>query len=682
MADLKEIASMLSLLPEKYLAVGFPETGDITKLGEGTSGTVFRIGGGPAGVVTVKETEKSPYGECLYLIKQRNGLESPALMKIHCIGSLGSDPKKKQYLIVSEYCGKKSLMELLGNRENIELWNGNILAILRGLRAMHDNGLFHGDIKPANIMVDDSNGDTKPQLRLIDFGASGEFEDGTDFPQKPTARGTPSNMTLELLAVDLKVVASYNARTADYWALGLSIYESITGTLPYNFLYSKPGGPSNKSELFKTLTKLNDSDRRKLFREHVRTTLETFSVPSRLIEVVGLLLEPNRAIIYSMAQIMNKIGVNEIGAGKRKEGGGTPATEKKNDPAEDIIIDLEKHKEMERVSEEAGEISKALLSRPPELLAPNSQVQIKGAGVTIDGKPVEILYFNSKCSIYSFEGSRGPMSMAVFRGKAKQGEGFSLIWEEQSKGRLASPALAKLHHFTETDSHHVLVFDPADDRGLLDTIPEEKERINFLNRNTITILGALETLHGRSIFHGRLRENVIMVAEGPRALIFGFECARKFGTDGTLASAESMKIEAPYRPPEICDFRARGEQFVAGSVSLGASRVDSWALGVIFLKIVTGKFPHEFITPPPLATTEKNPSAATVMAELYRSPQTQRDFRRKLRNALIENRAPAGMAVVTVLLLEPNPSIALDHWENQGNRGAYRGTGCTKGKEV
>ena len=93
--------------------------------------------------------------------------------------------------------------------------------ICAGLREAHAQGIVHRDLKPANIMLD-RNGTVK----IMDFGIARMVQ--RDGPMTGTIVGTPAYMAPE--QAELKPVSS----CTDIYALGLLLYEMITGVAAFN----------------------------------------------------------------------------------------------------------------------------------------------------------------------------------------------------------------------------------------------------------------------------------------------------------------------------------------------------------------------------------------------------------------------------------------------------------------
>ena len=87
-----------------------------------------------------------------------------------------------------------------------------------GLAAAHAQGVLHLDLKPANVLVDDSGG-----IRITDFGIATARND----PSQPHIVGTPAYMAPEQLAG-----GSVSEKT-DIYSLGLIIYELVVGQRPF-----------------------------------------------------------------------------------------------------------------------------------------------------------------------------------------------------------------------------------------------------------------------------------------------------------------------------------------------------------------------------------------------------------------------------------------------------------------
>jgi eukaryotic-like serine/threonine-protein kinase len=93
-------------------------------------------------------------------------------------------------------------------------------AIADGMQAAHERGVIHRDLKPANILIG-AGGAPK----IVDFGIA-KMLTGDSAATGP-AMGTPHYMAPEQLS-DGAVAPS-----VDIWALGVTLFEAATGTLPF-----------------------------------------------------------------------------------------------------------------------------------------------------------------------------------------------------------------------------------------------------------------------------------------------------------------------------------------------------------------------------------------------------------------------------------------------------------------
>lgn len=93
----------------------------------------------------------------------------------------------------------------------------------RALGAAHRAGLVHRDVKPANLLVGEDG-----RLRVVDFGLA-LSEDLDRLTRSGAPAGTPQWMAPEQLMGRRGAVTP----ATDVWALGVVLYEALTGLLPF-----------------------------------------------------------------------------------------------------------------------------------------------------------------------------------------------------------------------------------------------------------------------------------------------------------------------------------------------------------------------------------------------------------------------------------------------------------------
>jgi formylglycine-generating enzyme required for sulfatase activity/dienelactone hydrolase len=98
---------------------------------------------------------------------------------------------------------------------------GLMIQVARAVSAAHDAGIIHRDVKPANIIVT-----KRGEAKLVDFGIA-KLAGQTALTRTGTTLGTVAYMPPEQLAG-----RDVDARS-DVWALGVLIYQTITGRLPF-----------------------------------------------------------------------------------------------------------------------------------------------------------------------------------------------------------------------------------------------------------------------------------------------------------------------------------------------------------------------------------------------------------------------------------------------------------------
>jgi serine/threonine-protein kinase len=132
--------------------------------------------------------------------------------------------------MVMEYLEGRDLSELLATRQTlpIERCVGYVLEACEAIAEAHSLGIVHRDLKPANLYLANRPG-RQAIVKVLDFGISKSMDAASAGLTKTSAvMGSPCYMSPEQMRSSKDVDAR-----SDIWALGVILYELVTGALPF-----------------------------------------------------------------------------------------------------------------------------------------------------------------------------------------------------------------------------------------------------------------------------------------------------------------------------------------------------------------------------------------------------------------------------------------------------------------
>jgi PAS domain S-box-containing protein len=129
-------------------------------------------------------------------------------------------------MLLVEYAGGMPLDRLLRQPMEVGLFLRLAVQVSVALGRLHERGLVHKDIKPANVLVSPPTG----QVWLTGFGITSRLPRERQAPEPPEfIAGTLAYMAPEQTG---RVNRSIDSRS-DLYSLGMTFYEMLTGTLPF-----------------------------------------------------------------------------------------------------------------------------------------------------------------------------------------------------------------------------------------------------------------------------------------------------------------------------------------------------------------------------------------------------------------------------------------------------------------
>jgi serine/threonine-protein kinase len=195
------------------------------RVGEGATAVVYnawdRELNRPVAVKLLRdEVSLDPVG------RERFRIEVEAAMKLYhpnLVSVFGAGEAAGRPYLAMELVKGRPLSDILKQRrpseKEVARW---IEQAARGVAAAHARGIVHRDLKPANILITATG-----EVKVADFGLAREMDLAKGVTATGAALGTALYMAPE------QVSAKPATPRTDIYALGIILYEALTGTSPH-----------------------------------------------------------------------------------------------------------------------------------------------------------------------------------------------------------------------------------------------------------------------------------------------------------------------------------------------------------------------------------------------------------------------------------------------------------------
>lgn len=144
------------------------------------------------------------------------GLSHPNIVNVYDVGE-----DDGLYYIVMELVEGITLKNFIERKGKLEVKEavGIAIQIAQGMEAAHDNHIIHRDIKPQNIIIS-----REGKVKVTDFGIAKATTSNT---VTSTAMGSVHYISPE------QARGGYSDEKSDIYSLGITIYEMLSGKVPY-----------------------------------------------------------------------------------------------------------------------------------------------------------------------------------------------------------------------------------------------------------------------------------------------------------------------------------------------------------------------------------------------------------------------------------------------------------------
>jgi len=203
----------------------------LERLGDGGQGSVYLARqSGPSRDVAIKVLHRCPpEGEPEFEAAALGRLDHPGIVHVYESGvatvrSAGG-PKRVAYIVMEHVSGRPITAHADANSLDLERRLKLLVGIARTLHHMHERGVVHGDLKPANILVEGSG-----RTRIVDFGVSLIAQHG--LTRRPVQGSAPQPGTRPYTAPELIGQRRSPDERSDLFTLGVIVGEMLTGAPP------------------------------------------------------------------------------------------------------------------------------------------------------------------------------------------------------------------------------------------------------------------------------------------------------------------------------------------------------------------------------------------------------------------------------------------------------------------
>lgn len=283
-------------------------------IGEGGMGTVFKAQQiAPVRRMVAVKLIKSGYDSQALLARFENERQALAMMEHPNIAQVldcGTSEAGNPFLVMELFRGtpitRFADRQKLNTKQRLELF----IPVCNAIEHAHQKGIIHRDLKPNNILVASYEDQNIP--KVIDFGLAKAVGQQLDEKNKLTMFGTvlgtpeymsPEQASLNRLDVDTR---------SDVYALGIVLYELITGSTP---LESALSGSQSTTQILHTVRQGEielPSEKLKNHRSLTKISSNQQTKPAQLVKLVqGDLdaiimkaLEKNPDLRYETAKAM------------------------------------------------------------------------------------------------------------------------------------------------------------------------------------------------------------------------------------------------------------------------------------------------------------------------------------------------------------------------------------------